>query len=64
MEQKGEVLYEISPKFEFLYELTTPMGRKMKSSFIAVIVGAYIGRYIQYNKEEVKEKTKNFIDKL
>ncbi len=42
MEQKGEVLYEISPKFEFLYELTTPMGRKMKSSFIAAIVGVII----------------------
>ena len=33
---------EISPKFEFLYELTTPMGKKMKSSFIAVIVGVII----------------------
>lgn len=31
---------------------------------VAMIAGAYFGRYIQYNKQEVKEKTKNFIDKL
>lgn len=31
---------------------------------VAMIAGAYIGKYIQYNKEEVKDKTKNFIDKL
>jgi len=31
---------------------------------VAVIAGAHIGRYVQYNKEEVKEKTKNFIDRL
>jgi len=31
---------------------------------VAVIGGGYIGRYIQYNKEEVKEKTINFINKL
>ena len=31
---------------------------------IAVIGGAYIGKYIQYNKEEAKDKVKRFIDKL
>lgn len=31
---------------------------------IAMVGGAYIGRYIQYNKEEAKDKIKNFIDKL
>ena len=31
---------------------------------IAIYIGARIGQYIQYNKEEAKEKTKNFIDKL
>lgn len=30
----------------------------------AMIAGAYVGRYIQYNKPEAKEKMKNFIDKL
>lgn len=31
---------------------------------IAVYVGARIGAYAQYHKEELKERSKNFIDKL
>lgn len=31
---------------------------------MAVVGGAYIGKYIQYNKEEAKDKMKKFIDKL
>ena len=31
---------------------------------VAMVGGAYIGRYIQYNKEEAKDKMKKFIDKL
>ena len=31
---------------------------------MAVAGGAYIGKYIQYNKEEAKDKMKKFIDKL
>ena len=31
---------------------------------MAIVGGAYIGKYIQYNKEEAKEKMKKFIDKL
>jgi len=38
MEDKGEVLYELSPKFDFIYELTMPTGRKMKSALAIVIV--------------------------
>ena len=30
----------------------------------AVYIGARIGAHVQYNKEELKEKSKNFIDKL
>ena len=39
-----------------LYRLVLVIG--------AVVGGAFIGKYIQYNKEDVKEKTKDFIDKL
>ena len=31
---------------------------------VLVFVCGYIGNYIQHNKFEVKEKIKNFIDKL
>ena len=38
MEDKGEVLYELGPKFNFFYELTMPTGRKLKSALTAVII--------------------------
>ena len=38
MEDKGEVLYELGPKFNFFYELTMPTGRKLKSALTAVVV--------------------------
>lgn len=47
MEEKGELLYELSPKFDFFYELTMPTGKKMKSSFIAVIVTLIINVIIE-----------------
>lgn len=31
---------------------------------VAMIAGGFIGKYVQYNKESLKEKTKEFIDKL
>lgn len=33
-------------------------------SIILIALGIYIGNYVQINKEEVKYKIKNFIDKL
>ena len=37
MEDKGEVLYELGPKFDFFYEMTMPTGKKMRSSFVSAI---------------------------
>ena len=37
---------------------------KLIIGIILVALGLYVGNYIQLNKEEVKEKIKNFIDKL
>lgn len=31
---------------------------------LVIFVGMYIGNYVQYNKENVKIKMKDFIDKL
>lgn len=36
--ENDDVLYEVKPKFNFLYELTMPSGKKMKSSFISLVV--------------------------
>lgn len=38
MDEKGEVLYELSPKFNFWYELTMPTGKKIRSSFTTIII--------------------------
>lgn len=37
---------------------------KLIIGIILVAICAYAGNYIQHNKFEVKEKIKNFIDKL
>lgn len=37
---------------------------KLIIGIILVFVCGYVGNYIQHNKFEVKEKLKNFIDKL
>lgn len=33
-------------------------------AIVIIIFGAFIGNYVQQNKEYVKEKLKNFIDKI
>ena len=33
-------------------------------AIVVLVLGALIGNYIQQNKDDVKEKLKNFIDKM
>lgn len=37
---------------------------KLMIAIILLAICAYAGNYIQHNKSDVKEKLKNFIDKL
>lgn len=37
---------------------------KLIVGIILVCIGIYLGNYIQLNKNSVKEKIKNFVDKL
>ena len=37
---------------------------KLIIGIVLIIACVYFGNYVQRNKESVKEKTKNFIDKL
>ena len=37
---------------------------KLIIGIILVCMGIYVGNFIQINKDEVKEKLKNFIDRL
>ena len=37
---------------------------KLIVGIILVAIGIYVGNYVQLNKMDVKEKLKNFIDKL
>lgn len=37
---------------------------KLMVGIILIAIGIYAGNYIQINKDEVKEKLKNIIDKL
>ncbi len=33
-------------------------------AIVVLVLGAFIGNYVQQNKEDVKAKLKNFIDKM
>ena len=33
-------------------------------AIVVVVLGAFIGNYVQQNKDDVKTKLKNFIDKM
>lgn len=37
---------------------------KLMMSIIFLVFGVFIGNYVQKNKYEVKEKLKNFIDRM
>lgn len=37
---------------------------KLVVGFILIYIGIFAGNYIQRNKDEVKEKLKNFIDRM
>lgn len=37
---------------------------KLVVGIVLVCLGIYVGNYVQLNKTEVKDKLKNFIDKL
>lgn len=50
MEDKGEVLYELKPKFDFLYEIMMPTGKKMKSALISVIILAIVKIILSFAK--------------
>lgn len=63
MEDRGEVLYELSPKFDFIYELTMPSGKKMKGAFrtllitlvIRIVIFLLKGTIMEINKPVVSE---------
>ena len=42
MEDKGEVLYELKPKYDFIYEMMMPTGKKTKSALMGIIVSVII----------------------
>lgn len=37
---------------------------KLMIGIILIAIGIYVGNYIQINKDDVKDKLKNFIDRL
>lgn len=53
MEDRGEVLYELKPKFDFFYEIMMPTGKKMKSALLSVIILAIIIIILAFSKSYV-----------
>lgn len=53
MEEKGEVLYELKPSFNFIYELTMPTGRKMRSALMSIVIAIVIKFILFYAKDYI-----------
>ena len=53
MEDRGEVLYELKPKFDFFYEIMMPTGKKMKSALLSVIILVIITIILAFSKSYV-----------
>ncbi|MBO5477053.1 MAG: PH domain-containing protein [Clostridia bacterium] len=60
MEEKGEILYEIKPKFDFLYELMMPTGKKMKSALISVIISIILKVILTLAKDQILAMNNGF----
>ena len=50
MEEKGEVLYELKPTFNFLYELIMPTGRKIRSALMSIVLAIVIKVILVFSK--------------
>lgn len=53
MEDKGEVLYELKPTFNFLYELVMPTGRKICSALMSIILAIVIKVILIFSKSYI-----------
>ena len=53
MEDKGEVLYELKPTFNFLYELVMPTGRKIRSALMSIILAIVIKVILIFSKSYI-----------
>ena len=53
MEDKGEVLYELKPTFNFLYELVMPTGRKIRSALMSIILAIVIIVILIFSKSYI-----------
>ena len=53
MEDKGEVLYELKPNFNFLYELVMPTGRKIRSALMSIILAIVIKVILIFSKSYI-----------
>lgn len=59
--ENEKLLKEIKPKFNFVYELFMPTGRKLKSSLIMIIISVIITVFVSLNKNSFLDFSYNII---
>lgn len=64
MEEKGEVLYELKPSFNFIYELTMPTGRKIRSALMSIVLAIVIKFILAYAKDYIIGFNNELIDSI
>lgn len=61
MEENREVLYEIGPKFDFLYELTMPTGKKIKSALVYTVLALIIKLFISFSRIKISSASNELL---
>lgn len=62
--ENEKLLKEIKPKFNFIYELFMPTGRKMKSSLIMIVISIIITVFVSLNKSSLLDFSYNIIGNI
>ena len=59
--ENEKLLREIKPKFNFIYELFMPTGRKMKSALVMSFIAIIITIFVSMNKSSLLDFSTNVI---
>ena len=64
IENNEKLLYELTPKFNLLYEIFMPTGRKIKSTIVMILIILLLILLLSYGKTSISAFEMNITDNL
>ena len=64
IENNEKLLYELTPKFNLLYEIFMPTGRKIKSTIVMILIILLLILLLSYGKTSISAFEINITDNL